>query len=1228
MNITAIIGDYTFSKPFSDASDKLKKMFKGEVNLTYHFCLRHQSFSKRQLEQIEESLSKADVVILNMVFDDAVLDILEKYHKQEKTIIVLASVPKGMRLIKLGKFKLGEIIDAVAESKIAKALGVLRGLMHPGRSRMEIRRLLGMADTILKVLRFGKWKDAGNYVQCWKYFYKGGRENIINMLLFILSEYYGYKVSYKPPVEVPPTAIFHPKAPDFFLSIDEYLKWYDNSNLIKNNGWKKRPLVGILFYLQRYQTEDIRDLNMVIEKLEAKGVGVIPVLSEGSENVRNIKKHFITEKGPRVDAIISFLFFRIEGGPLGGDYEGFIKLCQKMNIPLINYLCMGYTTIEEWKEKVEGMAPLETTITVIMPELDGLIESLLVAGHKDISSGKNIVRVMEPIEDRVNKAVERTINWIKLRHKDNKDKKIAIILFNYPPGKDNLGTAGNLDTFQSLIRLLDKMKSKGYEVSGFPKTRHEFIRLVTKKNVINQCDWTSLQKVKENSFKVSIEDYRNWFTNLPKICQEEMVASWGEPPGKIMCDDKNIFIPGLMFGNVFVCFQPPRGYFEDPAKTYHDQAIVPHHQYFAFYKWIEEIFQADAVIHFGTHGTLEFLPGKHVALSGTCYPDILIGNLPNIYFYTCSNPSEASIAKRRTYATTVDYMTPPMIISDLYGKFAELERDIHNYFQQKSQSHAQAKALKENILEKAKEANMVDIEAQDLDINRLYDSLIEMKGNLMTKGVHVLGDSLKGDELIDYVLGIVRFDRGEMVSLHKMIAAGKGIDWDSARTSPSKITKGGKLTGMVLDEIDKEAKKILSDIVENNVPVKKLIKKHIKFKLNSHYEKEFEKTLEFASDLAKKLSYNREGEALLQALEGAYIPPGLGGDPVRTPSVVPTGRNIYQFNPELIPTPVACERGEAIADQVLENYKAENEGRLPETVAVILWGFETMKTQGETVAEIFRLLGVKPRWSGMGDFIGVAPIPLKELGRPRIDTVVEICGIFRDTFPMLLRMIDRAFKLVAALDEPLDQNFIRKHSSEIQKVLESKGVPKDQAEALSQARIFGPSSSNYGTDVTQLIETSEWNDEHQIADLHITKMAHIYGDRFHAFPSTDTFQEVLDKVDVVAQVRSSEEYGMADLDHYYEFLGGLSKSVESVRKTKLRKGSTMPVVLVADSTRDKIKTKNIRSTLDYEAKTKLLNPEWIKGQIDSGYKGIRNIGKRVEHLLGWSVTAGSVDNWV
>jgi len=299
-------------------------------------------------------------------------------------------------------------------------------------------------------------------------------------------------------------------------------------------------------------------------------------------------------------------------------------------------------------------------------------------------------------------------------------------------------------------------------------------------------------------------------------------------------------------------------------------------------------------------------------------------------------------------------------------------------------------------------------------------------------------------------------------------------------------------------------------------------------------------------------------------------------------------------------------------------------------VAVVLWGFETMKTQGETIGEIFHLMGVRPKRSGLNDMVGLEPIPLEELKRPRLDVAVEICGIFRDTFPVVLRYLDRAFRLVASLNEPDDENLVRKHAKAIQKALEKEGISREQAEQLSVARIFGPSASNYGTDVTDLIETSEWEDPSQIADLHLAKMSHLYGDMYHAESSLSTFKEVLDTVDVVAQVRDNEEYGIADLDHYYEFLGGLSSSVETVRKSKSSsKRKARPVVLVADSTKDKIKTMDIKKTIDYEVRTKLLNPSWMKGQINSGYKGVKNLSNRIEYLFGWqATTSGSVDNWV
>jgi len=1232
MHITSIIGNYTYSIPFAEVAEILKDRFKEEVVMANYFCIRHQAFSQKQLEEMEEDISKADIILLSQVFDEIVLKILEKYSKEDKTYLILASVGEGMRMARLGKFCVGEVMTSLADSKVAKVFKLLRGLIGKS-SAMEVRKLLSMADNILKVLRFGKWKDAYNYVQAWKYFFNGGRENILNMFLMVLSEYYGVSTEYQPPKEIPNFYIAHPRSDRIFTSVEEYLKWYDLPYWMPINGakGKKKPLVGILFYNDRYQNKDSRDLDAVINKLEEKGIGVIPSLSSGTENLHTMHAFFLDNGKSRVDALISFLYFRIEGGPLGGNYEAFEQLCQQMDIPFINYVCMGFSTHEEWRERTEGMFPMETTIGVILPELDGLIEGVLIAGGKEPPrKGNNVVRVMAPIEERVEHAVARTSNWLKLKYKANKDKKVAFILFNYPPGKDTIGSAGNLDTFESLIKLLDRLQEEDYTVSGYPRTRHEFIRLITKKNVVNQSDWTSLTKVKENSFKVSVTEYRAWFAALPEQCQKQMIESWGDPPGSLMADEENIYVPGLQFGNIFIGFQPARGVHADPSKTYHDTALPPHHQYYAFYKFVEKVFQADVVIHFGTHGTLEFLPGKQVALSERCFPDIFIGTLPHLYFYTCSNPSEAMIAKRRTYAALVDYMTPPMIVSDLYGKFAEMETDIHNYYHFKEQSPARAKELKEKILNDAKESNLVDIEAEDVDINKLYNSLSEMKGSMMTKGVHVMGRALAGDELVDYVLGIVRFDRGELSSVHKSLALGYGLDWDDARQNPSRVTKGGRVVGVMCDQINTQARDLLAEVLINKSPVKKLLKKHLHATLDKTAVANLTKTLEFAIELGQKLETNREIDHLIHALNVGFISPGLGGNPIRSPAVIPTGRNTYQFNPDLIPTPLACQRGEEVARQVIECYRAENEGRFPETVGVVLWGFETMKTQGETIGEIFHLLGVRPKRSGLGDMVGLEPVPLEGLGRPRLDVAVEICGIFRDTFPVMLRYLDRAFRMVASLNEPDDKNFVRKHARAIQKALEKEGVPQEQAEQLSIARIFGPSASNYATDVTDLIETSEWEDPSQIAELHLVKMSHLYGDLYHAESNLSTFREVLNTVDVVAQVRDNEEYGIADLDHYYEFLGGLSSSVETVRKSRSSSGRKgKPIVLVADSTRDKIKTMDIKKTIDYEVRTKLLNPSWMKGQMESGYKGVKNLSNRMEYLFGWqATTSGSVDNWV
>ncbi|MFC1591309.1 magnesium chelatase subunit H [Thermodesulfobacteriota bacterium] len=1232
MHITAIIGDFTYSKILSEVAAELNKRFKGRVTMTNHFCQRNQLYERNKLDVMEKDIASADFVFVCTVFDDAVTSLLRKHARPDRNYLILSSDTNGMKLTRIGRFCLGETIDSFADSKLVKVISVLKGLTGKS-SPLEVRKLIEMADGLLKLFKFGKFKDIRAYICAWKYFYTGGKENVLNMFLFFLNQYYGFKIKYQDPAVVPASYIIHPRSKKLFTSVDEYLAWYDLPAWmpVNGSGKKKRPMVALLFYTHRYQNEDTRDLYAVIEHLENKGIGVLPTISNGPENLRTMQQYFVGNDQVHVDAVISFQLFRLEGGPLGGKYQEFEQLCQKMNIPFINYISMAYSTIEEWQERSEGLSPMETNIKIIFPELDGIIENVLIAGNQEFyDKNNNMIRVITPIEDRVEHAVSRTHKWLKLKYTDNKDKKIAFVLFNYPPGKENIGSAGNMDALESLIRVLDRMKDEGYTVSGYPRTRHELLRLITKKNVVNQSDWTSIAKVKENSVKVPVSQYQQWFEQLPDERRKEMNATWGDLPGEIMADEDNLYLPGLQFGNVFVGFQPIRGIAGDPTKTYHDSALPPHHQYLAFYRWLEETYQADAVVHFGTHGTLEFLPGKQVGLSGSCYPDILLGSLPNIYYYICSNPSEAMIAKRRVYATLVDHMTPPMIVSDLYGTFSEMETDIHNYFHLSDQSPQRAAELKTKILENAQQNNLVDIEAEDVDISQLYTALTEMKGSMMTKGVHVIGKPFLGDELVDYVLGIVRFDRGETVSLQSSLSQGYGISWDELRENPSRVLDGGAVAGILCDRINESARNLLEDVLIKKLAVKKAVKKHLKKKPGKEALNNLTNTLEFALRTAGSLQTNRELDSMIKAMNFEFIAPGLGGDPLRSPAVIPSGRNPYQFNPDLLPTDLACKRGATIARQVIESYKTEHDNTFPETVATILWGFETMKTQGETVGEIFCLIGVRPKRSSLNDLVGVEPIPLAELGRPRVDVAIEICGIFRDTFPLLMRQLDRAIRVVADLDEPDDMNFIKKHSGAIQKALEKEGIDKDKARHIAAARIFGPSESNYGTDVTDLIESSNWEEQSQIADLHLAKMSHMYGDTYHAEANVTAFREVLDTVDVVAQVRDNEEYGIADLDHYYEFLGGLSCTVEAVRKSKPTSGkSAKPVILVADSTKDKIKTANIKKTLDYEVRTKLLNPEWMKGQLESGYKGVKNMGERIEYLLGWQATStGSVDNWV
>ncbi|MEM3594820.1 MAG: cobaltochelatase subunit CobN, partial [Candidatus Jordarchaeaceae archaeon] len=605
---------------------------------------------------------------------------------------------------------------------------------------------------------------------------------------------------------------------------------------------------------------------------------------------------------------------------------------------------------------------------------------------------------------------------------------------------------------------------------------------------------------------------------------------------------------------------------------------------------------------------LEFMKGKEVGMSSECYPDFLIGNMPHLYVYHITNPSEAMIAKRRSYATLVNHMSPPYTQSELYESFTELEELINEYYEAVLQDPVRAGRVQAQILEKAKEAN---ISATSIDA--IYDEIFTIKRSIIPKGLHIFGEKYQNDELTDFIAFILRYDRGEIKSLSRILCESMGINYDYAISHPNE-NHDGKSYGQIISEIEERVKNIVRlslDSVEEAVKISEV---------KGILAKELNKTLSFGLQVASNLEKSDELNSLIEALNGKYVFPNLGGDPIRTPEVLPAGRNTYQFDPRLIPSDAAYQRGVEIAEKTLKHYY-EKYGEYPKSVAVVLWGFETVKTRGETVGQILGYLGIKVVREKSIWFPKLKVVPLEELGRPRIDVLVNICGFFRDLFPETMKLLDEAFTMVASLDERESENYVKKHSNELFRDLVREFSDEKTAKRLSNARIFGPRSGEYGTRLVRLIETSNWNSENQVAEAYIASMNNVYAENVHGKQVDEIYRKILSNVKIVSQVRDTHEYEVTDLDHYYEFFGGLSKAVETVSGEK-------PEMLITDTTKELIRTETVDKAIQRGVRTRLLNPKWIDAMLKHDYHGGKKIADRVEYLLGFAATTNRVDNWI
>ncbi|MCM8760261.1 MAG: cobaltochelatase subunit CobN, partial [Candidatus Omnitrophica bacterium] len=906
------------------------------------------------IEPLEKDIDSSDIILVDVRGDIRVgRELPRMLEGKEKTVVVLVAGRQDIwKLTKMGKFK-GEMIFKGEEKEFN---------IH---TYIKAKKFSELAKKLGKIIPFGRLRDMRNWVLAQQYYSEGGAENLKNLILLLLKEYGGVEGIKK----IPPPKIFdyglYLPGKGLLDDIESYKR------MLPYNP--KKPVVGALLYGGIHFDECRVMADALYEHLK-NDVNLIFIVSKVEYNIEAIYKYL---KNLNIDLFLNLQYFRIHGGPFGGEPEPTYKFLQKADVPLLIGLRSYSTDIEKWKESKEGLNPLEVVLGVALPELDGGIEPIFISGLESLDDptiGK--VKRAKILEDRVEKLGTRIKKWIALRNTPNNEKRIAILTYNYPPGEDNLASAGYLDVFESLKIFLEKLKEKGYNIEIPSTTLKE---LFLSSGIVNSPNY-----IQKSGLRVATDRYTSWFKSLPESAQKDVRKHWGEPPGNVMVDGGNILIPGIILGNVFLGIQPSRGVHEDPDKTYHDKDLPPHHQYLAYYFFLEKEFRADAVIHFGMHGTLEFTKGKEIALSSECFPDILIGNMPHIYYYWIGNPSESTIAKRRSYAICISHASPPMRTSGLYEKYIILEDLLNQYDENKDE-----KTL-EVIKETAGELHL------PLETAELRKELYKMKRRLIPYGLHIMDRKFTEEEMVDYLLGVLRIDR-EFPSILKLLAKQKELDWDKIKESK------------LADEIESHAVEVIREILYNKSPEW----------LPKGYDG-------FVGNIVKNVYKSSESDALLHVLEGRYIFPARAGDPIRDPEVYPSGRAMYAFDPRLIPTIAAELRGRKAAELLIGSY-LRNYGRYPESVGIVLWGFETMKTGGDTIATILSLLGVRIKHKKSPWFKELEVIPIEELNRPRIDVVITICGIFRDTFGTHIDLINRAIEMVASLDESPERNYIRKH---------------------------------------------------------------------------------------------------------------------------------------------------------------------------------------------------------
>ena len=1142
------------------------------------------------LERCKSDIATGDIIAVTQCFQDeqvtAIRDALLARRDHCDSMLVAVSAAELVRCTKMGKFDMGGAVEKTP--KPWSPLGILkklRGSRDGGKSSGE--RQMTALKAMPKLLKFipGPAQDVRVYLLSIQYWLAGTADNIANLILLHVEKYADgprkvlrARVKSAAPRSYPEVGLWHPD-----VRAEHGIT--ENLTLIPARG--AAGTVGVLLGRSYLLADNVAHYAAVVRAFESRGLRTIPAFASALDARPAIAQYFVDAKGAsRVDAVVSLTGFSLVGGPAYNDSVSAQTTLAQLDVPYFCLQTLEFQSTPEWQNDPRGLNPLQATLQVAIPELDGAIGPTVFAGKVGAAKGVENAESL-PITERVETMASRVEKMIRMRRTPRAERKVAVVLFNFPPNAGNTGSAAYIDCFHSLYNTMLAMREGGYAV-----TVPESVDAL--RDAVIQGNREQYGSVASVFTRIPTDDHVRREQFLPQI-----EGAWGAAPGKQFADGYGIQILGVEFGNLFVGVQPSFGWEGDPMRLLFEGNFAPTHAFSAFYRWLREDWGAHVALHFGTHGALEFMPGKQAGLTDQCWPDRLIGDLPNVYLYASNNSSEGTLAKRRGGATTlISYLTPSLSSSGLYKGLLDLKATFERWRATDDRtSDAEKTSLVALLQEQSVALELTTAlplwsTVDAVTIESVRQKLLEVEQALIPVGLHIVGKVPTVEERADTLLAIANVGRPEA----DITPFGTTIR-DAARRALSD------------DAIDSTAREIVfAAVAAGEVSAGLRVAERAGISPMA-----LEPTLSGLMTLDSLLAEDAEIPGMLRAMDGRYVTAAPAADLVRNTAVLPTGRNLYGFDPYKVPSPYALKEGTARAELLIARHMADGNA-FPETVAFVLWGTDNMKSEGTQLAQVLALMGVVPRFDGVGRLCGARLLSLAQLGRPRVDVVASLSGIFRDLLPLQVKLLAEAALLCASVVEPEEQNFIRKHAMA---AMREDGVDLETA----SLRVFGNSEGSYGSNVNLLLETGRWEDEDQLADLFVQRKGFAYGADGKCRAGQKMMKRALGTASLSFQNVDSVELGATDIDQYVEALGGVNRVIEQQQQKKV-------ACYMGDHTGKDGKIRTLEEQVVLESRTRVLNPKWFEGQLVHGYEGVRNIAGHVATTVGWSSTTGSVPGWV